>query len=427
MLYDNALLAVCYLEAWQATGAERYGRVVRETLDYILRDMTGPEGGFYSTEDADSEGEEGKFYVWSPDEVQRFVGKDAARDFCYVYDISPEGNFEGHSILNLPKTIEQCARILGRDPSELESALTESRRKLFDAREKRVRPGRDDKVLTSWNGLMIEAMARAGAAMGANRYVEAAVSAARFVLDTLGTKDGRLLHCWRNGEARYNGYLEDYASLAGSLVTLYESTFDERWIDEAIRLADVILDQFHDPQQGSFFFASRDHESLIARKKDMTDSSTPSGGGLAVMTLLRLGKLCGRGDYLVAAESALQGSLGLIGQAPMGAAQLLLALDTYLGPTPEIVVLGDRCDEALNDLRRLFIPNRVIALRDFDGSTANESPALADLFEGKEPIPPGPTLFVCQDFACASPVSGRDPARRALAALARHANDENAH
>jgi uncharacterized protein YyaL (SSP411 family) len=273
---------------------------------------------------------------------------------------------------------------------------------------------------------MIEAMGRAGAAMGVSRYIEAAASAARFLLDTLVTKDGRLLHCWRNGESRYNAYLEDYAALAGSLVTLYESTFDERWIDEAIRLVDVILDQFHDPEQGGFFFASRDHESLIARKKDMSDSATPSGGGLAVMTLLRLAKLCGRGDYLDVAEAALRGSLGLLGQAPLGAAQLLLALDTYLGPTPELVFLGDRDHEdsthVLNGLQRLFVPNRVVAFRDFRDSTASKSAALDELFEGKEPIPPGPTLFVCQDFACASPVSGTDPARRALSALARQAD-----
>jgi uncharacterized protein YyaL (SSP411 family) len=418
MLYDNALLAVCYLEAWQATGNEHYAGVVRETLDYVLREMTGPEGGFYSTEDADSEGEEGKFYVWTREEVDSVLGPDRARTFAYVYDVSAEGNFEGRNILNLPKTIEQCARVLGRGLDELQSELRESRGRLFVERSKRVRPGLDDKVLTSWNGLMIDALARAGAALGRPQYLQSAAAAARFLLEQLRTENGRLLHCWRRGDGRHNAYLEDYAALAGALVTLYESAFDERWIEEAVRLVDEILDRFQDRNEGGFFFAASDHEPLIARKKDMLDSAVPSGGGLAAMTLLRLGKLGGRSDYLAAAEAALAASVELIRRAPMGAGQLLLALDTFLGPTPEIVVLGsgnqEQDTQVLSRVHRLFVPNKVVAFR--DGANSQDGcAALSGLFEGKEPIAPGPTVFVCQDFACKAPVSGKDAALAALA------------
>jgi uncharacterized protein YyaL (SSP411 family) len=214
MLYDNALLASCYLEAWQATQRETYLQVVRETLDYVLREMTHADGGFYSTQDADSEGEEGKFYVWSPAEVQAVLGEKAAGTFCYVYDVSEQGNFEGHSILNLPKTLAQCAQLLNRDLADLQAELAASRAKLLAVRDRRVHPGLDDKVLVSWNGLMIDAFAQAAAALGDARYHEAAARAADFLLTKLRQPDGRLLHSWRKGKPRFEAYVDDYASLA---------------------------------------------------------------------------------------------------------------------------------------------------------------------------------------------------------------------
>jgi len=421
MLYDNALLATCYLEAWQATGEPEYARIVRETLDYVLRDMTDPAGAFYSTEDADSEGEEGKFYLWTLDQLPSLLGADRAGRFAYVYDVTDGGNFEGSNILHRPKTIGQCAARLGLGREALEAELAESRAALRAARSRRVRPGRDDKVLVGWNGLMIEALARAGAALGEPRYVEAAAAASRFLLSHLRDERGRLLHCWRQGRARHRAFLEDYAGLANALVALYEADFDARWIDEAIGLADAILARFAARESGAFYFADEDHPSLIARKMDMLDSSVPSGGGLATTALLQLGKLCGRDDYLASAESALRASIDLIQRAPGGAGQLLLALDTLLGPTPEIVLLGsddrDATGQVLADLRRRFLPNKVVAFRPA-GAAADVSPSLASVFRGKTPLPPGPTMFVCRNFACEAPIAGEEAVRAAIAQLA---------
>ena len=362
MLYDNALLAGCYLDAFEATGREEYARVTRETLDYVLRDMTDPAGGFYSSEDADSEGREGLFYLWTLQEAQAALGPQRARSFACVYDVTGVGNFDGRNILNLAKTLPQCARILGREPDELAAELAEGRRVLFEVRSRRTRPGRDDKVLAGWNGLMVEAMAQAGAVLGEPRYTAAAARAAEFLLspggvrpcDEMGTgtsrppvsslqartgsepvpilSDGRLRHCWRRGQAAIDAVLEDYAALANALVTLYEAQPEERWIDEATRLADEILARFHDCEHGGFFTAGVDHGSLIVRKKDVVDAAVPSGGGLAATALVRLGRLRGRDDYTSAAEAALRNAAGLMARAPLAAGQMLLALDGWLRP-----------------------------------------------------------------------------------------------
>ncbi len=423
MLYDNALLAATYVEAWQVTQNGDYARVVREILDYVLRDMTDPLGGFYSTEDADSEGEEGKFYVWTPAEIESVLSSEKAKTFSYVYDVTGAGNFEGHNILHLAKTTAQCAKILGRDPEEFERELAESRAKLLEARAMRVRPGRDDKILVSWNGLMIDAMARAGVALDELRYLQGATAAAQFLVDHLRDDGGGLLHTWRAGQAKGQAYLDDYAALANALVSLYEARFEERWIDEAVRLADNILRRFADPEGTGFFTAPSDSlEPLIARKKDLLDSSVPSGSALAVTALLRLGKLCGRDDYTSAAESTLQASAVLMEKAPLGTGQMLMALDSYLGPTPEIVILGDgvraASEQLLSDLHHRFLPNKVVAYRDADVTAGGRSDALSSIFAGKELIPPGPTLFVCENFTCTEPVSGKQAATQRVAELA---------
>ncbi|MCR4413577.1 MAG: thioredoxin domain-containing protein, partial [Thermoguttaceae bacterium] len=421
MLYDNALLSVCYLEAWQATGDPRYARIVRETLDYVLCDMTDPAGGFHSTEDADSEGREGLYYLWTLDEVRRVLGPEKAETFAYVYDVTASGNFEGRNILNLPKTIEQVARLRQRDLGELEGELAAGRRALFEARSKRIRPGRDDKVVVAWNGLMIEALARAAAALGEPRYLRAARTAADFLLTDLRRDDGRLWHTWRAGRPSIDGFLDDYAALVNGLLWLYEAEFDERWIDEALRLAEQMVDRFADRDRGGFFMAAADHGSLIVRKKDLFDSATPSGGGLATAVLGRLGRLCGRGDFLELAERALQDALPRMEQFPMGTAQWLLALDTALGPTPEVVVLGSLDEaatgEVLDRLRRRYIPDKIVAFRRDASTGGRRSPALEGIFGGKASIPPGPTVYVCENFTCQAPVSGKDAALGAVAAL----------
>jgi uncharacterized protein YyaL (SSP411 family) len=330
MLYDNAMLADCYLTAWEATRREDYRRIVRETLDYVLRDMTDPSSGFYSAEDADSEGEEGKFYVWTPQEIEAVLGRDRAAAFGKVYDVSAAGNFEGHNILNLSKPIAICAKMLGRDEAELEVELAADRRALLAARSSRVRPGRDDKVLVSWNGLMITAFARAGAALDEPRYRAAAACAADFILKELRDSAGRLLHCWRAGQARHLAFLDDYASLCNALIALYETQSDPRWLNEAVKLADGILAQFMDADQGGFFYTANDHEPLIARKKELFDAPVPSSTGLAVTALLRLSRYAGRDDFRRAAEETLRASADLMSRASLGVAQLLLGLNEWL-------------------------------------------------------------------------------------------------
>lgn len=409
MLYDNALLAVSYLEAHQATGDENYARVLRETCDYVLREMTNSAGGFSSTQDADSEGEEGKFFVWKPEEIAAVLGPDRAKTFCYVYDVSEAGNFEGHNILNLPKSIAQCVKILGVEEPLLRTQLVADRQKLFNVREKRIHPGLDDKVLVAWNGLMIDALAQAASVLNEPRYVRAATRAAEFITTKLVREDGRLLHTWRGGVAKLDAYLDDYAALANALVSLYEATFDERWIDEAVKLADTMLDQFGDRDKGGFFYTARDHEQLITRQKDLMDNATPSGNSLAATALVRLGKLTGRTDFLQAAEATIRAAAGIIAQSPTAAGQMLIALDLLLGPTPELVLLGNLANpatvDALSELRKRFLPNKVVALRASQESRGN---LLDELFKGRTPHANEPTLYVCENFACQSPVSGKE-------------------
>ncbi len=306
MLYDNALLAGCYLDAWVLTKHPRYAEVVRDTLNYVLRDMTDPEGGFYNAEDADSEGGEGKFYVWTPSEIAAVLDAEAAATFCRIYDVSETGNFKGRNILNLSRPIEQEAKLLGRDPGQLQSELAASRAKLLAVRDKRTPPGLDDKILVSWNGLMIDVFARAGAALSEPRYRAAAEQAAKYLLKNLRREDRRLLHFARHGRAKGIAYLDDYANLANAAVTLHESDKGGPWLDAAVELAESILGHFADADRGGFFFTADDHEPLIVRMKEFVDSSTPSSNGMAAMLFLRLEKHRPDERYRTAAEGALR-------------------------------------------------------------------------------------------------------------------------
>jgi uncharacterized protein YyaL (SSP411 family) len=364
----------------------------------------------------------GRFYVWTPQEIEAVLGHEAAVRFCYVYDVSDHGNFEhGKSIFNLPKTIEQCAALHQLDAEALRKELAESREKLLAARGERVRPGKDDKILVSWNGLMIDSLARAGVILDEPRYVAAAAKAGTFILQKMTREDGRLLHTFRSGQARLDAYLDDYACFINSLITLYETTFDEGWIDHAVRLADVMLARFADRDQGGFFYTADDHEQLIARNKDLHDSSVPSGNAMAATALIRLGKLTGRQDYLEAAQDAHHAGLAVMERSPTAAGQMLIALDMFLGPMPEIVILGSRQQEATAEaifkLHHTYIPSRVVACRD-PGGSQYRSPHLDPLFAGKTPAEVEPTLFVCRDFACQAPVSGPEEADKLLKSLA---------
>ena len=408
MLYDNALLVNCYLDAYCATGHQRFGQIASETLDYILTTMTSVEGGFYSTEDADSEGEEGKFYVWSHEEITEVLGSQLAERFCYVYDVTPIGNFEGHNILNLPKTLEQCARARGWDIKHLQEEMATAREKLLSRRNERVRPDQDDKVLVSWNGLMIDAMARAAAVLQQPRYLAAAEKAGDFIWQQLLTDNGRLLHCWRRGQAKLAAYLDDYANLINSFVTLYESSFREHWLERARDLADILLTHFHDPEAGGFFYTADDHETLISRHKDFHDSSVPSGNSMAALALLRLGKLTANQQYVQAAEGTLQAALQVLQQAPAAAGQMLIALDFWLTEVPEIVLIGDADDEEMVDVlkrfNQVYLPNRVIACRPVD--EINPSSVLAAIFEERLSVKETPTLYICQNYSCQQPLVG---------------------
>ena len=418
MLYDNALLAGALVETYQATGREEYARTLRETLDFILRDMTDPAGGFSSTLDADSEGEEGKYYVWTVKEVEAVLGPEEAKLFNTAYDITPVGNFEieqhpGRNIPNLPRNLADVARTLDLELTELQTRLAAARKKLLEVRKQRIPPGLDDKVLVSWNGLMIDAMAAAAGALGEPRYLAAAQKAVDFILTKLRKPDGRLLHAYRHGQAKFDGYLDDYACLANALVSLYEADFDARWINEAGALCDVMLEHFADQASGGFFFTADDHEELIARNKDVYDNATPSGTGMALTVLVRLAKLTGMEKYAAAAERGLKSLGDLFERTPTAVGQSLLALDLWLGPVQELVVAAPDAasrDEVLRILRRQFRPHQVSAAVPGTG----KSELLAGILAGKQPVAGKPALYICENFTCQAPLVGLEAITKEL-------------
>jgi len=387
MLYDNAQLARAYLHGWQALGHERYRRVCEETLDWALREMRGPEGGFYSALDADSEGEEGRFYTWTPDEVRAALG-DSAEAAIDFYGVSDAGSFEGKSVLHLA----------GGATAPEPDGLAEARRGLYEARAERVRPGLDDKRLTSWNALMLGALAEAGAALGRGDYLDAARRCAEFVLEDLRDTEGRLLRTYKDGEGRLNGYLEDHAFLLEALLTLYEATFEVRWFDQALALADTTIARFGDPERGGFYSTSDDHEELIARRKEIGDHPIPSGNSAAALGLLRLGALSGERAYEAQAIGVLRLFAKAAPRQPDAFAHLLRALDLQLMPTKEVALIGGDLAELAAVVRSELRPHLVLA-GGREGSTT--PPLLADrpAVEGK------PTAYVCERFACQAPVT----------------------
>jgi uncharacterized protein YyaL (SSP411 family) len=405
MLYDNALLARVYLHAWQVTGRPLYRRVVEESLDFVIREMRDPEGGFYSSYDADSEGEEGKFYVWSAAEVREALGADADL-FMAVYDVTEPGNWEGHNILNVPQDPAEIAQSLNLDPAEMEQRLAAARQTLYKRRAARVWPGLDDKVLTAWNGLMLAAFAEAGRALGRPDYVAVAETNAAFLHDQLRRADGRLLRSWKaDGGARLNGYLEDYAFLADGLLALYQTTFEPRWFAWARELADLILAHFGD-EAGGFYDTSDDHEALLHRPKDVQDNATPSGNSMAAHVLLRLSLLTGEGRYWDVAEGMVAGLYEPMARYPGGFAHWLSAATFILGQPQEVAIAGD---PAAADARALldvvnsgYRPDLVIAAGE------EESAAVVPLLAGRPRLDGRATAYVCRRFVCRQPVT--DPA-----------------
>jgi uncharacterized protein YyaL (SSP411 family) len=417
MLYDNALLVSAYTEAFQATADPLYREVVEQTLGYVLREMTSPEGPFYSSQDADSDGEEGQFYVWSAAEIAESLGTALADPFMDVFGVIAEGNWEGHNILNRSKTLSQHARLRETTEAQLRTSIALARSKLYEVRAKRTWPGRDEKILTSWNGLMIGALALASRALEQPAYAEAAARAADFLLTRMRRPDGLL---WRTHSAgstpKLNAYLEDYAYLADGLISLYEATFEPRWIEAAADLTRVMIDQFWDPAQGGFFFTGRDHEELIARSKDPYESSTPSGNSMAVTTMLRLAKLTGRPDLFDKADATLKLFAGQLRLTPTASGQMLCALDYYLGPVAELALVGNAADRQLGEVLAMifkkFRPNKVVAFKPTtDG--ADRAQSAVPLLAGKTSNGPL-TTYICRDFACRAPVVGAEALAGAL-------------
>ncbi|MFI5028034.1 MAG: thioredoxin domain-containing protein [Solirubrobacterales bacterium] len=388
MLYDNALLARAYLHGWQALGHERWRRGCEETLDWALREMRGPEGGFYAALDADSEGEEGRFYVWSREEIREALGADSFAEIAEYYGVSERGNFEGRNVLHLPGGAD------GPRPADLESA----RAALLRARAERVRPGVDDKRLTSWNALMIAALAEAGAVLERRDYLEAAVACAEFLDQRLRDDEGRLLRTYKDGQGRLNAYLEDHAFLLEALLVLYEAGFDRRYYERARELADTMISRFGDPERGGFFSTSSDHESLIARRKEVGDHPIPSGNSSAALGLLRLSALSGERAYEKQAEGVLRLFTPAASRHPDAFAHLLRALDFHLSPSREVALIGDELGELAAVVRAELRPHLVLA----GGPEGSDSP---ELLRDRPAIDGRASAYVCESFACRAPVT----------------------
>ncbi|MFN8533658.1 MAG: thioredoxin domain-containing protein [Dehalococcoidia bacterium] len=407
MLYDNAQLVRVYLAAYQMTANPFYRRIAEETLDYILREMTAPEGGFYSAQDADSEGEEGKYFVWTSEEVREILGDDATL-FGLAFDVTDDGNFEGKNILHVASPADEVARAAGVSEARLAAATERGKRLLLERRTRRVAPGRDDKVLTSWNGMMMRAMAEAATILGREDYRRAAEANADFLLSTMfqPSDPPRLLRTFKDGRAHILGYLEDYAHLIDGLLALYEATFESRWLAESQALAEQMLALFWDETLPGFFDTATDHEALISRPRDVFDNATPSGNSTAVDVLLRLAILTGSPRFDQVATTVLQALTSLMNRAPAAFGRLLTALEFALSEPPEIVVVGDPAQPAtlalLERVQRPYRPNKVVVL------VAPGETVPSPLAEGKALIDGRPTAYVCRNYLCNAPVTDPD-------------------
>ncbi|RPI53936.1 MAG: thioredoxin domain-containing protein, partial [Deltaproteobacteria bacterium] len=409
MLYDQALLAMAYTEAYQATGKVKFAQVAREIFTYVLRDMNSPEGGFYSAEDADSEGREGLFYVWTPLEVKEYLGKDLGDLFCRFYGITEAGNFEeGRSIPHMPVSTQSFVAKEGIDLTGLETLLKVARDRLFDIRKKRVHPLKDDKILTSWNGLMIAALAKGYQVFGDQAYADAARMAAAFILSNLKTSGGRLLRRYRQGDSAYPGYLDDYAFLTWGLIELYEATFEITYLQKAIALNQEMIDIFWDEQGEGLYFTGKGNDPLITRSKEIYDGALPSGNSVAALNFLRLGRLTGNTDLEKKADQLTMVFEAEVKEHPMAYTQLLIALDFMIGPSQEIVIAGDPAAEAMRDMlnvfKRKFLPNKVVLMRP-DGAEGKRLATLSPFVESMHSVDHQPTVYLCEQYSCKKPIN----------------------
>ena len=412
MLYDNGQLAQVYLEAWQATGNPFYKQVTQEILDYEIRDMRDSLGGFHSTEDADSEGEEGKFYCWSHGEIMDVLGPEDGALFCAYYAIMERGNFTSHEPyhrgLNIPHVTrppEQIAAEQAMDPEELVARIAPLRAKLFEIRAARTRPGLDDKVLTSWNALLITPLALAGVAFDEPRYTAAAENAAAFLMEHMWRESG-LLRTHRHGESRLPGYLDDYAFTANAFIDLYEGTLDGTWLEHAVSVAEQMIARFGDEDGTSFYFTEAAHTDLIVRTRPTYDGAEPAGNSVAALALLRLGHVLGREDYLHRGRKVVETTQPQIKKAPQGYLRMLWSVDFLLHPPVEITLVGPRDSGTLKALHQAagkrYLPNRVIISVDpGQPATTDDSPVAA----GKTLVDGQPAAYVCVNQTCREPVT----------------------
>ncbi|GAB4323793.1 MAG: thioredoxin domain-containing protein [Candidatus Zixiibacteriota bacterium] len=419
MLYDQAMLTLAYTEAFQATRKNLFQQVVEEVLTYVRRDMTDSGGGFYSAEDADSEGEEGKFYVWSEAELREILDKDDADFYMQLYGFQSDGNFRdqatgekpGTNIPNLRQPLDEWARENGQDPAQVNARVDSIRQKLFDARETRIHPHKDDKILTDWNGLMIAAFAKAARVFDNESYLDAARHAAEFVLANLRRDDGRLLHRYRNGNAGIDATAEDYAFLIWGLLELYESSFDIDYLETAIQLNSDFIAHFWDESGGGFFLTADDSEELISRPKEVYDGAIPSANSVALLNLVRLERITANTELATRAQRLGEAFGQTIAQAPLAHAMMLVGLDFIIGPSREIVIAGDPAADdtraMLNALWSRFEPNKVVVLR--PPGAAPRIARIAAYAEPQNSIDGKATAYVCRNYACQLPTT--DPAK----------------
>jgi uncharacterized protein YyaL (SSP411 family) len=413
MLYDQAMMAIAYTEAYQATGKEEFRKTAEEIFEYALRDMTNPKGGFFSAEDADSEGQEGKFYMWTEEEIKQVLGENA--DLAIkVFNISREGNYydevhkakTGRNVLHFRKSLPELSLDLGISHEESASVLRNVRQKLLEAREERVHPLKDDKILTDWNGLMIAALAKGAQVFNLTRLSEAAENAVGFILEKLQRVDGRLIHRYREGEATVDGNLDDYAFLVWGLIELYEATFDTRHLEEALRLQDDMLEHFWDKESGGFFFKADDSEKLLIRHKESQDGAVPSGNSVAFLNLIRLSRLTGKTQYEEKAATLAKAVSYNEEGTPSHNTMFLTALDFFIGPAYEIAIVGSPNSEEtknmLHAIRKKFVPNKVMLLKKAEQKNFEN---VAGFTKDMKMIDNKTTAYICRNFVCDKPMT----------------------
>ncbi len=410
MLYDNAQLVRIYAHAYKITGEPLFKSVVDESLTYLLREMLQPEGGFYSTQDADSEGEEGKFFVWTEGEVMGILGEDDGAIFCRIYDVSEAGNFEDKNILHPILTLDQASKYFRKKSSEIERIIAKAKQKLFGEREKRIKPFRDEKIITAWNGLMLSGLAEAIKISPQPLFIDAAKRTIDFIFAKC-FRDGLLLHSYKDGQAKLLGFLDDYAFTAIGLLDIYEALFDASALERAIALGGIMLRDFWDEKGGGFFSTGVSHEKLISRAKPIFDASIPSGNAMATQLLLRLYHMTGDDRYNQHAERVVRSYYDAMESQPFGFAHLLCALDFYLEKAKEVVVVGERgeprVDELLMKIHSVYQPNMTIQLASPSEPLENRSP----LLRGKSQVGGNPTVYVCQNYTCSAPATSWDELR----------------